>query len=455
MPFITFLFSVAGIVTPLGLYEQDELATESTAAPFSYVQDSGAFFQGTSPQTNAQFTRAYTYLGYDAPCPYSPGTLTFSQNNSGIFCNTGTDINTTVSQILHDIYMSGTKNCGTTISNFFDIEWRQGTTYYDRELNDGVPSAGGAFRFLESFSLDDDIRAVEGVVVDKQSGGIGFRSHTLPIGHTKGVAWSKDLLFLQPDVHEMALTDRGGFVNINTTDPRNDQRGGINAPDLRTRAYQAAWISNTLFMLFMTITDATNQTTGTKRFDRIDSKLNDTFELRIPTTGETRFQNLQFGLDFGAYVWLGMLGEENTLCPNPWGINSTAFGDAPGWCQGWLFDETYRWEDLTTRLNNTYVLCQLMRGVPRRIDGGPANIFDDGSKWSTLAYSCASAAKATIKTVTFFHNGTNDNLEGLIVQKVEEKQYRDDSDMPLWGTEESSFTIEQFEPICGFVDPAF
>ncbi|KAH7127759.1 hypothetical protein B0J13DRAFT_645774 [Dactylonectria estremocensis] len=480
VPLITFLVSVAGIVTPLGLYEEDELDTESTAASFGYVPDSSAFFQGTSPRTSVPFTRKCTYLGCDAPCPYSPGTLTYSRNNSGIFCNTEVDINTTVPQILHDIYTSGTKNHSTTISNFFDIEWRQGTTYYDRDINSGVPSAAGVFRFLESFSLDDDIRAVEGLVVDGRTGGIGFRNHTLPIGHTRGATWSEDLLFIQPDVQcvdlnvtidftasmssggtngfaisEMVLTDRGGFVNINTTDPRDDRRSGINAPDLRTRAYQAAWMTNGLSMMFMNITDARNRTTGTEPFDRIDSKFNDTFDIRIPTSVVTNFQNLQFGFDFGAHVGLGITDDENTLYPNPWGINATAFDDAQDWCEGWQFNQTNKWEDLTTRINNTYVMCQLMQGVPRRVDDGPANIFDDSSKWSTPVYSCASSVKATIKTVTFFHNGTTDNLEGLVVKEVEEKKYRDESDMPTWGMENSAFTVDQFEPIWGLVDPAF
>ncbi|KAH7007220.1 hypothetical protein EDB80DRAFT_880727 [Ilyonectria destructans] len=124
-------------------------------------------------------------------------------------------------------------------------------------------------------------------------------------------------------------------------------------------------------------------------------------------------------------------------------------------CEGWTFNATHKWPDTTTRLNNTYVTCQLIQGVPTRVDGGPANIFDDGSKWSTPVYSCASAVKATIKTVHFFHNGTSDNLQGLVIKDLQEKRYKDESEMPLWGIEVSSFTLEQFEPIWGLVDPAF
>ncbi|KAH6967970.1 hypothetical protein BKA56DRAFT_497595 [Ilyonectria sp. MPI-CAGE-AT-0026] len=482
VPLIAFFVSVAGIVTPLGLYEQDETDDEFTPASFNYVRDSSAFAQGTSPRGNGTFTRGCHYRLCPAPCPYTSDTLTYTRNRTGTFCDTNTEINSTVPQILHDIYMSGTKNRSTTVSNFFDIEWRQESTYYDLDRDNGNLIPGGRFRFLESFALNDEIRAVEGLIVDGKTGGIGFRNHTLPVDYTRGATWSEDLLFLQPDVQcvdlnvtvdwtatttssgvsgfyisEMVLTDRGGFVNINTTDPRNDSRVGINAPDLRMRAYQAAWLANGLTMGFMNITDNTNKTAGTKAYDRIDSKLNQTFKIRIPDSSVTMqdFQKLQFSDEFGVHIGVSVFFNGDRLYDNPSGINETWFEDAQDLCEGWTFNATHKWPDPTTRLNNTYVMCNLMQGVPTRVDGGPANIFDEGSKWSTPVYSCASAVKATIKTVHFFHNGTNDDLEGLVIRDLKEKKYQDESEMPLWGMEASFFTLEQFEPIWGLIDSAF
>ncbi|KAF7553395.1 hypothetical protein G7Z17_g3631 [Cylindrodendrum hubeiense] len=482
VPLITFLVSVAGIVTPLGLYEQDEPDSELTSPSFGYVSDTSAFSQGTSPRVNASYTRICHYHTCAAPCPYTSNALNFIQNNTGIFCGTESPINSTVPQMLHDIYMSGTKNRNTTISNFFDIEWRQEAPFYDRDRDDGENVPGGRFRYIDSFAQDNDIRAVEGLIVDGKSGGIGFRNHTLPVGHTRGATWSEDLLFLQPDVQcvdlnvtvdftvtmssggsnqfsisEMVLTDRGGFVNINKTDPRNDSRNGVNVPELRTRAYQAAWLANGLTMGFMNITDNTNKTAGTKAYDRIDSKLNQEFKIRIPDSSVTMgdYQTLQFGEEFGAHIGVSVMFSGDTLYPNPSGINETWFEDAQDRCEGWQFNATHKWPDYTTRLNSTYVMCQLIQGVPKRVDGGPVNIFDDGSKWSTPVYSCASSVKATIKTVDFFHNGTTNNLEGLVVKAVQEKTYQDESEMPLWGMEDSVFTLQQFEPIWGLLDPSF
>lgn len=54
------------------------------------------------------------------------------------------------------------------------------------------------------------------------------------------------------------------------------------------------------------------------------------------------------------------------------------------------------------KADNTHVNCNLVRDVPKRVDDGPGVIFESGSHWSAPTYTCASAVKATINTVTFF-----------------------------------------------------
>lgn len=123
-------------------------------------------------------------------------------------------------------------------------------------------------------------------------------------------------------------------------------------------------------------------------------------------------------------------------------------------CEGWQYSEngTYRWQDLSTRANNSYVSCLVVRGAPERTDGGPENLFEHESRWSAPMYTCASSAKATIKTVTFFHNSTNANLENLIVSEIQDNKYDDEADMPLWGFENWFMTLDDFQPIWGLVD---
>ncbi|KAF4466271.1 hypothetical protein FALBO_6867 [Fusarium albosuccineum] len=475
VPLLGLLVSLAGVITPLGLYEQDELDNESTSASFQYVEDSSAFLLGTSPRDNKTFTRTCQFTPQClAPCPYTSDVTVYESDGLSSNCTTLYDTNTTVPSILYDIYMSGTKKRRTTVSNYFDIEWRQLTTRYYRNYNNGTPIAVGIFRALESFALKDEIRLVEGLIVDGKNGGIGLRNNTLPADHSRGATWSEDLLFLEPEtecanlnvsldfeistsskqmsgvaVTKLFMTDHGGFAHINSTNPKDDQRNGENKPGLKMRAYQAAWYTNGATMLLMNVTDPTDKVKGTKAFARIDSKMDNKWKLPITESDHTRYQSLDFLSDFGHFVGMtDITTDGEDLYPNPHNVTPEYF-DAPKIvCQGTSLNAP-------AKLNNTYVTCSLVRGVPERVDDGPPNLFEDGSKWSAPLYTCASAVKATIKRVTFFHNGTSDNLEKLVVKEVKEKEYKDEEDMPIWGVEDWNLGLAQFQPIWGIVDPSF
>lgn len=122
---------------------------------------------------------------------------------------------------------------------------------------------------MQSLVLNDKIEAVESLLVDTKTGGIGFRNHTVPaIGFENGVFWNEDILFVEPETvcvntnttldFEIApftsmdnstgvagftkpvLTDRGGFVNIKQEFPQLDHSNAHRDPKLRDRAYKAA-----------------------------------------------------------------------------------------------------------------------------------------------------------------------------------------------------------------------
>jgi hypothetical protein len=69
-------------------------------------------------------------------------------------------------------------------------------------------------------------------------------------------------------------------------------------------------------------------------------------------------------------------------------------------------------------------------------------------------YSCTSTAKATIKTVAFRFNGTNDDLSGLQIISVTEKTYPNEESKPLWGVENTSMHLVDGGPLWGLVAPA-
>ncbi|KAH8662693.1 hypothetical protein BGZ61DRAFT_402461 [Ilyonectria robusta] len=477
LPLLSLLIAIAGVVTPLGLYESNDPKSEAVTADFAYVPDSSTFYAATSTRDDKPFTRTCSRDNCYFPCPYTSDVTIIVEDGLSRNCTFVGGINATVPDILHDIYTSGTQYERTTISNYFDIEWRQTTTQYDRLLDDGAPIAAGIFRHLETIALIDDVRAVEGLVVDGKNGGIGFRNHTLPSGYPRGVTWTEDLLFWEPDVEcvdtnttfdfevttrsqttsglsvsKLRLTDRGGFVDLNTTDPLDDQRNGVNKPDLRTRAYQAAWATNAFSMLFMNISNAIDPRKKNKPFEWINSEIGKHF--RIPSLGDdASYFTLEFIDDFGYHLGVSAIisdtdGYTEGLYENPYNITSDSFDAARDLCQGTL-------HDAPTKLNNTFVLCNLIRGVPERIDDGPKMIFEDQSQWSSPLYACASAVKATVKTVTFFHNGTDAAIDNLVIKEIKDKDYGTQEEMPLWGVEDSSLRLDEFQPIWGLLHSAY
>ena len=94
-----------------------------------------------------------------------------------------------------------------------------------------------------------------------------------------------------------------------------------------------------------------------------------------------------------------------------------------------------------------------MRGIPHRTNPGSAFIFEDGSTWSAPLYSCASTVKATIKTVTFFLNGTD--IKSLKITKIVNRSYKDTASMPLWGFEESGLNLVGISPLWGLINETY
>jgi hypothetical protein len=72
-----------------------------------------------------------------------------------------------------------------------------------------------------------------------------------------------------------------------------------------------------------------------------------------------------------------------------------------------------------------------MYGAPRRQDGDASLLFEPGSSWTIPMYSCISATKALVKTVSFRFNGS-DSLSGLTVTGLIDKVYPNDASKPLW-----------------------
>lgn len=354
IPLATVLIAIASVVTPIGLYDVLEISGQEVGN-FSYVRDSSAYFYGTSPRRGYNFSRQCSYRLNPAPCPFTNGTLVFSLGDT-ITWDYPDDLSMDIPPVLRKLYSSGTHGIGTTVSNFFDIEWRQLTMKDDdvQIVNRGSPFAVNMFRQVDSVALEDSVKLIEGLVVDTQTGGVGFRNHTVPQPADRNVTWQEDLLFIEPvttcvDTNltfdytesrgnfssgstgpvDYRLTDRGGFANLkrddlNRTYPYYDNNPQAN-PDLWNRAHLAAQINNFYTMLYLNVTNAGNSTTGVKSFQYLNSTIGKSFPVWV--NGPTNYRAATFSNEYGGYLF-GTGTGGNLKYPNPFNVTkgSSWFG---------------------------------------------------------------------------------------------------------------------------------
>lgn len=482
------LVAIAGVITPLGLY--DELTTISPqVANFVYAPDASAYRLATVPRGNHTFTRLCGGLELMAPIPCPGSTQPYIVSSGGGWVNTSypQGLKTKLPQDVMDAFSSGTKGVHTTISNFFDIEWRQLTwaifqptstdPVYD---SNGTMFSSGRYQQIDSSILDDTYKVVEGLVVDARDGGLGFRNHTIPVGFPHGAEWQEDLLFMEPQTEcvntnltidfkigltaenksamatglgilDYVLTDRGGFANIVLKYPENNYDRDLSQefPNLRARAYKGAWMSNIYTALVLNLTNTRNSPNRSRAFEYMTSEVGKSFPLKSPPDFGY-ISGLSLSRQYGSHIIeeLGF-GSLQGPYPNPEGLNILNFTQINIQCEG------AGGGDLANH-TNIFTVCFQMRGVPFRTDGGYANSREYGSRWSAPLYSCASIIKVGIKTVTFRSDGRVDaGLSALNVTSIVPKHYASPSDFPVWGVENSQLPLRDVSPLWGLVSPSY
>jgi hypothetical protein len=343
------LIAIAGIITPLGLYSA--VAPASNVVPtFYYAKDLSAFGISTPPRSNLSLARTcssgHGFAQGPAACPYTNDlVIETGFGNGTVSFDFPHDLTTDVPDILREIYGSGTAGLRTTVSNYFDIEYRLYSTVTSKYRNNGSVFLVGAFRQMDSIILNDNVQPVEGLIVDTKNGGVGLRNHTLPADIGRGAAWEEDLLFIEPDTvcvdtnltldftvsadisgdfaQNISLVDRGGFANLNKTYPFYDRDNGQQDPDLKGRAYKAAWMNNAWTMLYLNVTNSKNETSGLKSFSYLNSTVGKEFPLEYSSL--MQYDALGISSDFGNY--LNLLGGDGGDYPNPFNIDSGNFSD--------------------------------------------------------------------------------------------------------------------------------
>ncbi|UNI23166.1 hypothetical protein JDV02_009001 [Purpureocillium takamizusanense] len=460
------LISVASIVTPLGLYDTVTPRGDAQLEHFTYLKDLSPFGAGTPWRSSAPFGRV---CGPD-PCPGTVKTQTCEKKGLAEVC-LDVKFDRAIPSSLHDLFGGGATAFSPSVSSVFDIQWR---AYFN------ATDAGGklgwalrsAYRQITTLILEPDRHVVEGVIVDTITGGIGFRNHTVPgTTYRYGSSWSEDLLFIEPETQcvDLNLTfhfqleeydgfpalgrtyivDNGGFWNLSRkapvptlTDPwAYNGQGDI---DLKSRAYNAAWLNNYLTLLYFNLTNP-----DMNNIKWIDSKPdmeiqgNSSFQSTNATTFNLLYQAIRSSTTFGEYLSFNKTTNKGI---NPYNITANQFSQIGQQCRGALLMDP-------ANINSTLIACGLVYGAAQRTDQGNPLVPDPGSKWVFPVYSCASSVIASIKTVTFQYNGTD--LSALKVANVEPKKYPSPSDLPLWGVEDMhNFTIGNAQPLWGVLGRA-
>ncbi|KAM6513478.1 hypothetical protein FALCPG4_015893 [Fusarium falciforme] len=377
-----------------------------------------------------------------------------------------------IPRVVRDIFTSGLEHFNPSVSSIFDIQWRTYSIEQDSEsiINNGSEYLVGDYRQLTTLLLNDRIEAVEGLIVDSHNGGIGFRNHSLPSGDLAlGASWSEDILFILPETRcvntnltidfyiedtesaygyepNTMLTDRGGFANIDRDYVwwgsdifANDTQDTL---DLRARAFKGAWLNNGRTMQYMNITGDTLR--NDSRFSYLDSFVGKQFPLINPDYSSSYLvEHRAIYTRFGYGNYLPDLTRDSSLYENPFNITTDDFfrtGQGGG---------DY------ANISNIAVSCGLVIGMARLLDS-PDTIslsYPTGTNWTQPIYSCASAAKAVIKTVTFEYNGTR-GLLGLNILNITDKDYGRE-EKPLWVVESTQRNLSYYDPLWGMTNAAY
>lgn len=138
MRVMAILVAVAGTITPLGLHEQ-LVPAKAAAATFQYLKDISPYGLGTPPRSGLPLARKCDQgflWGFPMPCPYSDTVVVYTSDGDTLGADLPYSYDTAIPDYYKDVFSSGTSE-NTTVSNFFDIQWRQWTTRTNEFVNNG------------------------------------------------------------------------------------------------------------------------------------------------------------------------------------------------------------------------------------------------------------------------------------------------------------------------------
>ncbi|UDD63490.1 hypothetical protein AFCA_010754 [Aspergillus flavus] len=459
------LVAITGIVTPLGLYDTIGPDDTPTNIPFRYASDTSAFGKATRSRDGYRSLRvcyADEDPNTDEGCPGAPPNINDIEDPAEAYSIWPSSV---------DLFTSG--KVPSTVSSLFDIQWRsfRSTTNVALGVN-GSAFSEGYYRQISQFIMEEGIIAVEGLIVDTKAGRIGFRNHTVPVDVPTGARWTEDILFIEPearcvntnltvdyrynpssetydsfeDTRDPVLVDHGGFSNLPHAVYEIDTANFQNNVALYERAYSAAWRHNMALMQFFNVT--TNGSDGLAPFAYMNSEVGKKFDLRSIGSSYIAPVTVQTDSRYAGFLELPFPNQSasSSLRDRPEGPNPVNLTAQDTYAIAQEACHYPSMEDLSN-LSFVGVSCGTVFAAPGRLDGDPL-IPDTNSTWSTPIYSCAAAAKAAIRKVTFRFNGTGE-LDNLEIERIERS-----SKPQRWGVERlANHTIRNVRPLWGIVSP--
>ncbi|WEW58640.1 hypothetical protein PRK78_004108 [Emydomyces testavorans] len=482
---------LSGVLTPLGLHET-VVPGDPESVQFEYVKDPSQWGKVTLPRPNSKFTRLCE-SGRTINCPGQFQGVIFNETSPGRFESVETypsaTINLTIPRNFTAMFSSATADRGNTLSGLFDIQYRRWKIGRWGVYDKGQPYVKGDSRQIESLITQNTKPLLrEGLIIDmRETPGIGFRNHTVPVGLEHGGTWSEDITWIEPvtrcadtnlsvelrtensvekvsDNHTFFIVDRGAFVDLDQTALETRPWIDNQTLDLFGRAHKAARMHNVLFAATMNISLPLNP--PTKTLPKIQIK---------ETDGPTL--NVFSYLNFDTISLVGMKGLGGSVPEIP-AYNSSDpkspkfvpyypdgfvklvalnYSAITQICRGYYSVGS---SDLDLRANNiTYpaVQCGYLIGAPGT--ASPENVspseFSGIETRQKNLYVCASAVRASVKTVDFRYNGTGGTFSNLEVLRIADKTYPDEGSKPLWASEHSFDKRMKFDPLWGLIDERF
>ncbi|SPO07211.1 uncharacterized protein DNG_09905 [Cephalotrichum gorgonifer] len=484
------LLVLASVLAPLGLYEEI-VPSGSQQVQFAYAQDPSSWGKITMPRPDLPFTRVCE-SGLNINCPGQYQGVYMNETSEGVFQSVETDENSTINITIPANYTamfySATSDAGNTLSGMFDIQYR---SWYLNKLdlyNKGETFAHGDFHFIENLIPQDTIHLKEGLVVDmRDTPGIGFRNHTVPVGLEHGGIWSEDLTWVEPVTqcvdtnlsvevnfdkpidsfttnHTFFLVDEGAWLDMEMeeleTRPWNDNQ----TLDLYGRAYKAARMHNVLAAASLNITLPLESAKPLPKIEVPEKWVSGNPPLFSYLDVDTVQVHQLSSLDGDTFNVFSLSNKSDVVVNHeeayPDGIrkllamNYTAITNI---CRGYyLIGDS----DLDRRGNNISfpaVDCGFVIGAASRVGGEEisADAYTGKKTYRRKLYTCATAMRVSIKTVDFHYNGTSTHLSNLRVDRITDKEYPNDASKPLWAVEHSGDKRMYFDSMWGLVNDSY